>query len=496
MKLHPLSLPYRAVTRGVSVASTLFFVGIAIAGAVESLDVLLVSALVVVGLLLTVGWEYAYYQRFEYLLTDTSLDIDSGVVSRRRREIPLRRVQNVDIHRNVVQRTLGIASVGLETAGGGGTEASLRFVSYEEARRLQREIQRRKRGVRGDDTEDADTRPEPETELLYEISSEELLLLSAISIEPRVFGLVFLVVPFLTDAADSFGELTFLLGVVQILVSAVVLWVASAMVTFARYYDFRLTRVEDELRYERGLLQRYDGSIPLDKIQTLTLRENPLMRYMGYVTLSVETAGYAPGQGPSGGSEAAVPIAVRARVLGLAHSLESFEDPTFERPPSRTRRRYVVRYALVVGGLAAVAYGFDWATGLLDFWYVVAALVVFAPVAGHYQWIHRGYFVGDEHVVTRNGFWRRTTHVVPYYRVQTVIQRETLFQRRWRLATVVVDTASSVGLGGQNARATDVDRDDASELRELVTRRLGREVRCRKVQTARDGSESKPSSRE
>ncbi len=488
MKLHPLSLPYRLVTRSVSVVLSLFFVGTTVASAVDFLDVLTVVAFVAVGLLFAAAWEYTYYRRFEYTLTDSSLDIDSGVISRRRREIPLRRIQNVDIRRNVVQRVLGIASVGFETAGGGETEANLRFVAYDEASRLQREIQRRKRGVSERDEEEA-----VEPDLLYEIRSPELLLLSAISIEPRVFGLIFLVFPFLTGAADSFGELTLLFGFLQLLVSGLVLWVASAMVTFARYYDFKLTRVDDELRYERGLLQRYNGSIPLDKIQTVTLSENPLMRLTGYATLSVETAGYAPGQGPSGGSEAAVPLATRGRVGRLAHSIEPFDDPSFVRPPRRTRRRYTFRYAFVVAGLTAIAYGIDLFTGLLGFWFAPLALLVLAPVAGHYKWKHRGYHAGDDYVQTRNGFWRRTTHVVPYYRVQTVIQRETLLQRRWRLATVVVDTASSVGFGGQEAHAGDIDSDDADGFRELVARRLGEGIRRRATpQESPEPPESNP----
>ncbi|WP_435153099.1 PH domain-containing protein [Haladaptatus sp. DFWS20] len=487
MKLHPLSLPYRLVTRSMSVAVSLFFVGTTLAGAVEFITFGIAFVLVVAGLLVAGLWELTYYRRFEYMLTDNSLDIDSGVISRRRREIPLRRIQNVDIRRNVVQRFLGIASVGFETAGGGETEANLRFVAYEEARRLQREIQRRKRGAEERDEGDGEIQPD----LLYEISSPELLLLSAISIEPRVFGLVFFVVPFLTSANDSLGGLSVLFGVVQLLVSALVLWVASAMVTFARYYDFTLLRVDDELRYERGLLQRYDGSIPLDKIQTLTLRENPVMRLTGYATLSIETAGYAPGQGPSGGSEAAIPLATRGRVRRLAHSIESFDEPEFVRPPKRTRRRYIVRYVLVVFGIAAVAYAIDWFTGLLGFWYATLALLLLAPVAGQYQWKHRGYYVGDDHVQTRNGFWRRRIHIVPYYRVQTVIQRETPFQRRWGLGTVIVDTASSVGFGGQEAHAADIDVDDASEFREIVVRRLGRQIRKRADSARGDETESK-----
>ncbi|WP_049971048.1 PH domain-containing protein [Haladaptatus cibarius] len=491
MKLHPLSLPYRLLTRSMSLALTLFFVGTTLASAVESINIVITLALVAVGLLVAGLWEVVYYRRFDYVLTDNSLDIDSGVISRRRREIPLRRIQNVDISRNVVQRVLGIALVGFETAGGGETEASLRFVAYDEARRLQREIQRRKRGATERDEEE-----EIQPDVLYEIRSPELLLLSAISIEPRVFGLVFFIVPFLTGAAESFGGLSFLFGLAQLLVSALVLWVASAMVTFARYYDFTLLRVDDELRYERGLLQRYDGSIPLDKIQTLTLQENPLMRLTGYATLSVETAGYAPGQGPSGGSEAAIPLATRGRVLRLAHSIESFDDPTFTRPPKRTRRRYIVRYALVVAGLTALAFAVNWFTELFPFWYATLALLVLAPVAGQYQWKHRGYYAGEDHVQTRNGFWRRRIHVVPYYRVQTVIQRETIFQRRWRLGTVFVDTASSVGFGGQEAHAADIDVNDASEFRELVRRRLGGQIRERAARARMEKTESEQFSSE
>ncbi|MFH5798291.1 PH domain-containing protein [Haladaptatus sp. CMAA 1911] len=483
MKLHPLSLPYRMVVRGGRVVSTVLFVGVAAAGAIEWLTLRTLAVLLVVVLLAVIGWEFAYHRRFEYELTDSSLDIESGVVSRRRREIPLRRIQNVDIHRNVVQRVAGIASLGLETAGGGETEANLEYVAYEEARRLQREIQRRKNGAPASTGTEAESET-PDEEVLYEISSEDLLLLSAVSVEPRAVGLVFLVVPFVMGTTDL-ASVSFFIGFSRVLFSALVLWVSSAMITFARHYGFRLTRVGDELRYERGLLQRYDGSIPLDKIQTLTVRENPVMRLAGYASLSVETAGYAPGQGPSGGSEAAVPLAVRSRVRSLAHSLEPFDDPTFERPPRRARRRYVVRYALVAVVLTGIVYGVDRFTGFVDFWYAPLALLLLAPVAGHFRWKHRGYHVGDEHVTTRNGFWRRTTRIVPYYRVQTVIQRETLFQRRWSLATVIVDTASSTGLRSTDGHAADVDGDYADELRELVARRLSRQVKRRRSERRR-----------
>ena len=509
MKLHPLSLPYRTITRSVSVASTLLFAGLALSGAVDFLDPIRIALLAGVGLAVAAGYEAAYYRRFGYELTATSLDIESGVLSRRRREIPLGRVQNVDIRRNVVQRALGLAAVSLETAGGGETEASLRFVSYDEAKRLQQEIRRRKRreaaaegpaagpeteegvpagqaaerpaaGVAGDRATVGVTGEPEEEEELYAIRSSELALLSAISVEPRVAGLAVVVVPLVTGGASGVDALV---GFTQLAFSALVLWVASAMVTFARYYGFRLTRIGDELRYERGLLQRYDGTVPLEKVQTVTVQENPLMRAAGFASLAVETAGYAPGQ-DGDGSQAAIPIATRDRVLSLAREVESFDDLDFHRPPKRARRRYAVRYALVAGALTAGAYAVDLFTGAFGSWYAVAALVLVAPVAAHYRWKHLGYSTGPNHVVTRNGFWRRATVVVPYYRVQTVVQQATVFQRRLRLATVVVDTASSARLAGQDARAADFDASTAAELRELVAERLQADIRRRRTENA------------
>ncbi|WP_135805272.1 PH domain-containing protein [Halorussus marinus] len=473
MKLHPLSVPYRAISRGISVGTSVVFLGITLSGtgAIPDLIGPALVGLAILGVLVTAGWEVAYYRRFDYELTDDGLDLASGVVSRRHREIPLRRVQNVDISRNVIQRALGLAALDLETAGGGETEASLRYVGYDEAKRLQREIQRLKRGGAATDAGESVGRPDDPEETLFELSMPELVALSLLSFDLRyvsvlAFGPV--AFPFVPGIAD----LAFLGGIVIVGLLAVGLWAISAVFTFARYYGFRLSQVGEELRYERGLVQRYDGSIPLEKVQTVTVRENVLMRRFGYAALAVETAGYAPGQTPSGGSEAAVPLATRERVLDLAREVEPFDPPEFERPPKRARTRYVARYTLALAGVAGLLLGARALAGRPDLWYAPLALVVLTPVAAQLKWANRGYARADRHVVTRNGFWQRTTKIVAYDRVQTVIETRTIFQRRRRLATVVIDTASSAGFGGREASAVDLDRTDARRLRELVGRRL------------------------
>jgi putative membrane protein len=251
------------------------------------------------------------------------------------------------------------------------------------------------------------------------------------------------------------------------------------------------------------LLQRYDGSIPFDKVQTLTVEDTPLKRAFGYATLLIETAGYAPGQSSGGGrgSEAAVPLAERDRVFELANAIDEFGTPALERPPKRVRRRYVVRYLLVVGTLTGVLFGVDAVlaptvgVGSLPFpWYVPLALVLVIPPAAHLKWAHRGYWLGDEHVVTRNGVLKRQTKVVPYDRVQTVIDTRTLFQRRWNLATVTVDTAGSLSITGGDAAAVDVDDAVADDLRAELDERLREALAERRRARRRRRNRSAPAS--
>ncbi|PSQ51387.1 hypothetical protein BRD12_03590, partial [Halobacteriales archaeon SW_12_67_38] len=233
MKLHPLSLPLRAIPRGANGGVLGLFLSFAVeqTGIVPTGSVVTGTLLFVAGFALGAGYEAVYYRRFEYDLTADTLDIGSGVLSRREREIPLRRIQNVDISRGMLQRALSIAVVDVETAGGGQTEASLRYVSYDEA------------------------------ELLFALSPRNLVLLGLVAPDLRaLLPVLFFAVPTvglsIPDLLTETGALT--VGP-RGAALAIVSWVGTAAVTAARYYDFQLSRVGDELRYERGLLGRYDG---------------------------------------------------------------------------------------------------------------------------------------------------------------------------------------------------------------------------------------------
>ncbi len=485
-RLHPISAVALALQHGATGFSfPVLLVGLG--SGVLGIDTGPLLALVPIGLVAGVGYGVAYYYRFTYEATASTFDVSSGVFSRRSREIPYRRIQNVDVSQGLFPRLVGLTVVSIETAGGGDTEATLQFVSEDEAERLRSEIRRLTAGngastaepdqsaSDGSTATDAEptasdrvredrSRADSAPTLLFELEPRELLLYAVTSFRwgAAVFPIAVLVflggadsgsglVPgFVIDAARPFGGPEAIEGAAigPLLVLAAVTavqwsvftYVSSAIYTVANYYEFRLGRAGEDFVYERGLIQRYSGSIPAEKVQSVTITENPLQRLVGYAGLWVETAGYGPDSGD--GSQSAVPMANRDRVYRFAENLTGAESPDFRSPPTLARRRYLGRYSIVAAVIVAAAFGLA-QVSTFERWYLTAAVFLAVPPAAYLKYANLGYFVGSDHLVIRSGFWKRRTTVIPYYRIQTVATRRSVFQRRLGLASLAVDTASS-----------------------------------------------------
>lgn len=64
-----------------------------------------------------------------------------------------------------------------------------------------------------------------------------------------------------------------------------------------KYFDHLTAELTTRaLRFEKGVIFHVERTIPLDKIQDLTFKEGPLLRFFGLSILKVETAG-GSGQG-------------------------------------------------------------------------------------------------------------------------------------------------------------------------------------------------------
>ena len=466
MKLDKKSIYYRSLKNITTGGAILLFSGVTSFSSLNILLAILVTAGLIASIVTTLIWQYLIWKNYNFFIEKKKIRIESGVLRKQKREIPLRRIQNVDINRNIIHRILDIAEVKLETAGGSTTEASLRYVGSEQAKEIQTTITNLKREEDVEKEEDSKVDEKP----IYEITDKELVLLGLTSSGMQIIIGAFVIIGIFGSIMGSMLEemgAGIVIGLTVVtFIGLMLAWFSSGIQSILKYHDFKLWYSRDSLDYERGLLNRAEGSIPLEKIQKLTVEENPLKRLFGYATLKIETAGYSTEQSMQE-SKSAIPLAERSRIMEFVDRIEETGEMNIEKLPKKARRRYFGRYMIVstflamTGTMLLLSVGQNPFVGIL----FLALLTPVSGIAAHYKWKNKGYFIGDDHFVTMNGFWNRKTMAVPFYRIQNLIEYQKIFQRRWGLAGIVFDIAGTNAFQ-QDAEITDLERETALKIRE------------------------------
>ena len=131
----------------------------------------------------------------------------------------------------------------------------------------------------------------------------------------------------------------------------------------------------DDLRVDYGLLTKISGTIPLQRIQTLTISESPLHRLFGRVSVHVDTAGGHGGEVQQTRREPIAPLVTRRNLAALIDSLMpavtlerhrlAARAPTRIPPSARSHRCSWLSSGAILIDLDVALVGAEAAVGLL-----------------------------------------------------------------------------------------------------------------------------------
>jgi putative membrane protein len=439
---------------------------------------LIVAGVVVLLAVTTLEW-----RRRTYELEAGALRLEEGVLQRKLRVVPFDRIQQVELVRKPLHRLLGVATLRVETAGGGGAaEVDLDVVALGEAQALRSSLLRAKAVATeaGGDRAEAAAAAAPAERTLLRLSLGEVMLAGITGTRAAAVLAVLGPLSQLTDWFPNLSEWllrrvdpeavapTTPAAVVALALLAVAIWLglaaASSVVTD---FGFTLARLGGDLVVRRGLLERREAVLPVARLQVVRVDESLLRRALGLASIRIQSAGRSGGADQTA-SRLAVPVLQRSevnRVLGeLLHGAAPV--PRLQAPPPAARRwmvrRGVLRAFPLTAAVAAVLWLLNRPLAALAVLLVpVAALIGLAAYRGlgHSR---RGGFL-----YARQGVAIRVTTVVPVAKAQSGSVRSSFFQRRRGLATLHVDVAG----GGPTPKVVDEAEGKAEELLQVVLSR-------------------------
>lgn len=453
------------------------------------------------------------YLTFRYHYEAHEMVVRTGFIVRNERHIPYARIQNLDAVQNLFHRFFGVVEVRVETGGGQEPEAKMTVLPLADFEEMRRRVFAGKEELAGKEGQEAPAEgvvapAPPAGRALLQLSPRDLVLYGLI--ENRGFVLIAAAFGVFWEIgiADrvmgrflgAFGveNLDFNGGIARDLVRSVfsgvslpidriaftlaafagfllLIRVFSMVLALFRLHGFRLTLLGEDLRTEYGLTTRVLSTIPLRRIQTLTVRETPLHRLLGYASVKVETAGAEGGEEDKATQrEWLAPILKSDRLPGLLEAVQPGLDlaaVSWNTVHSRAIRRELKQWLCVTLPIALPFALFLrwWALALLP------VLVAWAWIGARQTIKHLGWAATGDAILFRSGWLWRQTSVARFGKIQAVSMHESPFDRRAAMARVRVDTAGAKDMG-HHVDIPYLTRETARELHALLAAQAARTV--------------------
>ena len=95
---------------------------------------------------------------------------------------------------------------------------------------------------------------------------------------------------------SEFIKYGILIVVIAVFLGLLVIWGISVLMTFLGYYGFTVELDKEDLVISRGLIEKKRVTVPLNRVQSVRIIENPFRQLFGYANVVIDNAGGGLGE--------------------------------------------------------------------------------------------------------------------------------------------------------------------------------------------------------
>lgn len=249
---------------------------------------------------------------FQFRLHQGSIEIRSGVLSKKHLNLPFERVQNVKLEQPIYYRFADYVCLVLDTAGSAEQEAKVVALPASLAESMKGEIlkfqHKQQNQHKIDNNLESTDESSQANEIVLNTRSISDLVIHGLT-SNRIWIILGAAAPFYDDLASTISERLgdigidlasyfdsqvqswWLIGLYAISLTMIImaflalLSVLGAVVTF---YGYKLTKLEDKYIRRSGLITRHEVSMRLSRLQMVVHKQDWLDRLLGRVNLKFE----------------------------------------------------------------------------------------------------------------------------------------------------------------------------------------------------------------
>ena len=405
---------------------------------------------------INLGGSILTYFRFYFQLDDNAIIIDKGILKRTKTNIPFERIQTINFKQNILHQLFNVVSVEIDTAGAKKSEISIDALKKEDANQLRDYILAEKAQIIAETTEIAEAEIESAREVEQQILHLGPLDLLKVGVSQNhlrsmalIFAFVFTTLNQSTDDVENFVSrqfdqyehymvdnllFVFLFSTVLVLIIS---FIFSLVNSILKYYELKLSIHKKGLKLVRGLLNREEITVNRNKVQIISWSDNPIRRAFKMFTLKIAQASSTEAAPKS---NIRVPGSYSEQVSKVIYTVFPEEQYHFDFD-HRVSPIIKIRLWLFLGimpTLLGLLTYFQMGTDALYF--LIILPLSWSIISLYYS--KRSYEINHEFIKSNGGIFGKSHDLTQLHKVQAVRIKQSIYQRRKQLASLVLYTAA------------------------------------------------------
>ena len=398
---------------------------------------------------------FLIFKNFQFKIAHNHFILKKGILKKTNTSIPFDRIQNINFKQNIIQQIINVHEVNIETAGSSKAEISIKALSYKEASALKQAI------TILDTNSSAISNIETVEKPLLKVDFFTLIKVSLTENHLQsLLVLLAVLVGFFQQINDLFDRLgkqdlldnyitkntsslesNILLIVGFLILLSVIAVLSSVVRVVLRHFNLTVFLKNSTLEIYQGLTTKKSVILKKDKVQHITISHNPIKKRLGISFITFKQA--ISGKVKKKQDKIIKIVGCKAtQVLAIKDLLfpdENFDDLVQNFSDSYFRMRLYFRCVLV---LIIINIGLYLGFGNSAIFWINSLLIPIFISVTELSFKKMYYLFNTDVLIVGSGTIETHTTYLPFFKVQNVKLKQTLFQAQKNVADIVFQTAS------------------------------------------------------
>ncbi|PTH32871.1 hypothetical protein BU592_08105 [Staphylococcus arlettae] len=421
-KLHPISYLSGVIE---AIKQNIVLIFIFIIFNLDSFDFANPKSYIYPGIILTIFIITFIYHalvvyKTKYWIENDHFIMDYGIVTKKRKELNIRRIQTVDTSQGVIHQIVGGVKLQIKTPSDGVELDTVSKLQSEHIRNTIKQMQNEEQQEVTDSVEnvtqegqDYNSASTPH-KVLFKLSKKQLLFMAmtsgaigiALATIAPIIGSFSEVIPWerLSEKVANISQAIFVIVSLLVAIILIISYVIGTLIVFIRYYNYTLSAHNDQLTIRYGLFNVKNITVPTNRVQAILEKQSFVRKLFGVTSITFVTTSDTKVESDdttmADGNVLILPFIKRNSAYRMLQELvPSFEfKPAAKIMPNRAFHRYFIKEAAILLIIGA-ALSYFWTIWVMV---VICMIIILLIINAVITVKSSGLYYFDDQLVIRN----------------------------------------------------------------------------------------------